>query len=133
MGGLLLVIPQVLIPSSVLFFQALLVMLDNNCYLLCSQEQGPIENSDYWGSGKDGVRSTEVENSRCDARHLVRLRPGGEHGGIEESPSVLLSFDAKSLPDKVMLGYISYPVQGFVPNPLWYFRCQAYGHGFSRV
>lgn len=35
----------------------------------------------------------------CEARHLVRLRPGGERGEIEESPSVLLSFDAKSLPD----------------------------------
>ncbi|CDQ57693.1 unnamed protein product [Oncorhynchus mykiss] len=27
-----------------------------------------------------------------------------------------------------MLGYISYPVQAFVPNTLRCYRCQAYGH-----
>ena len=32
-----------------------------------------------------------------------------------------------SLPDKVMLGYISYPVQAFVPTTLHCYRCQAYG------
>ena len=45
-----------------------------------------------------------------------------------KSLSVLLSFDVESLPDKVMLGYISYPVQAFVPNTLHCYRCQAYVH-----
>ena len=34
----------------------------------------------------------------------------------EESLSVLLNFDVESLPDKAMLGYISYPVHVFVAN-----------------
>ena len=46
----------------------------------------------------------------------------------EVSLSVLLSFDVESLPDKVMLGYISCPVQALVPNTLHCYRCQAYGH-----
>jgi hypothetical protein len=32
------------------------------------------------------------------------------------------------LADKVMLGYVRYPVRAFVPNPLRCFRCHAYGH-----
>jgi hypothetical protein len=47
---------------------------------------------------------------------------------VSESLSVLLSIDIESLPNKVMLGYISYPVQAFVPTTLRCYRCQAYGH-----
>ena len=64
----------------------------------------------------------------CDARRLMRRRQGGESGETEESLSVLLSFEAESSPDKLMLGYVSYPVSAFLPNPLRCFRCQAYGH-----
>ena len=46
-----------------------------------------------------------------DGHRLVRRRPGGERGETENSLSVLLSFDVKSLPNKVMLGYISYPIR----------------------
>ena len=49
-------------------------------------------------------------------------------GETEESLSVLLSFDVESLPDKVMLGYFSNPVQASVLNPLGCYGCQAYGH-----
>jgi hypothetical protein len=59
---------------------------------------------------------------------LVRHRQGGVSGGTEESLAVLLSFDVESLPDKVMLGYFSNPVQAFVLNPLGCYRCQVYGH-----
>ena len=38
--------------------------------------------------------------------------------GSVVTQSVLLSFDSESLPDKVMLGYMSYAVSAFVPNPL---------------
>ena len=30
--------------------------------------------------------------------------------------------------DKIMLGYTSYPVRAFVPNPLQCFKCNVYGH-----
>ena len=46
----------------------------------------------------------------------------------QKSLSFLLSFDVEFLPDKVMLGYINYPVRDFVPNTLRCYRCQAYGH-----
>ena len=34
----------------------------------------------------------------------------------------------ESLPDKLTIGYISYPVRAFVPNTLRCYRCRAYGH-----
>ena len=43
-------------------------------------------------------------------------------GETEESLSVLLSFEVESLPDKVKLGYISYPVRAYVPNTLRCYR-----------
>ena len=64
----------------------------------------------------------------CDARRLVRCRQRDKSGETEESLSALLSFDIEYLPDKVMLGCISYPVQAFIPNTLRRYRCQAYGH-----
>jgi hypothetical protein len=42
--------------------------------------------------------------------------------------SVLLNFEVESLPDKVKLGYMSYPVRAYVPNTLKCYSCQAYGH-----
>ena len=49
-------------------------------------------------------------------------------GETEKTLSILLSFDAESLPDKVQLGCVSYPMRAFVLNPIWCFKCQAYGH-----
>ena len=65
--------------------------------------------------------------SVCDAHRLVRLRPGVERN-TEGTLSVLLSFDAERLPDKDMLGFLSYPVRAFVLNPLRCFRCHVYVH-----
>jgi hypothetical protein len=64
----------------------------------------------------------------CDIHRLVQHRPGRERGETEKTMSILLSFDAESLSDKVKLGCVSYPVRAFIPNPLQCFRCQAYGH-----
>lgn len=57
------------------------------------------------------VLSVEVDQmnrnipSVCDARCLVRRRPGG-NGETDNTLSVLLSFDTEFLPHKVWLGYI---------------------------
>ena len=42
----------------------------------------------------------------------------GRKQGDVSGETVLLSFDVESLPDKVMLGYIRYPVRAFVTNML---------------
>ena len=56
---------------------------------------------------------------------LWPLLMGFGEAKTEVSQSVLLN---QSLPAKVMLRYISYPVRDFVPNPLQCFRCHIYGH-----
>lgn len=45
-----------------------------------------------------------------------------------DSMSVMLQFDQERMPDRVKLGYISYPVRPYVPPPLRCFKCQKYGH-----
>ena len=64
----------------------------------------------------------------CGARRLVQHRPAEELGESDKTLSVLLSFDAESLSDEVKFECVSFPMRAFVPNPLWCFRCQAYGH-----
>ena len=77
-------------------------------------EQEDFERSDY-------CSGIEVEQLKlkflcvCGTLRLVRRRPGGELGEPEKTLSVLLSFETEPLPDKVMLGYVRYPVS---PNNL---------------
>ena len=42
--------------------------------------------------------------------------------------SMVKQSHCQSLPDKVMLGYISYLVRAFVQNPVLCFRCNVYVH-----
>lgn len=45
-----------------------------------------------------------------------------------DSLSVMLQFDEEKMPERVKIGYVSYPVRPFVPPPLRCFKCQKYGH-----
>ena len=45
-----------------------------------------------------------------------------------ERLSVLLEFQDLVLPDKIKIGYMSFPVRPYVPPPLWCYKCQRYGH-----
>ncbi|XP_026142685.1 deoxyuridine 5'-triphosphate nucleotidohydrolase, mitochondrial isoform X2 [Carassius auratus] len=45
-----------------------------------------------------------------------------------DSLSVMLQFDEERMPERVKIGYVSYPVRPYVPPPLRCFKCQKYGH-----
>uniref|UniRef100_A0A146QDP1 Zn-dependent peptidases, insulinase domain-containing protein n=1 Tax=Fundulus heteroclitus TaxID=8078 RepID=A0A146QDP1_FUNHE len=45
-----------------------------------------------------------------------------------QSLSVLLEFHGDVLPDKIKIGFMSFPVRPYVPPPLRCFKCQRYGH-----
>lgn len=49
-------------------------------------------------------------------------------GKKEPTRTVLLYFSDELLPERVLLGYVSYPVRPFVPAPLRCFKCQRLGH-----
>lgn len=44
------------------------------------------------------------------------------------STTILLSFSDPCLPQRVMIGFVSYPVRQYVPDPLRCFKCQRLGH-----
>lgn len=46
----------------------------------------------------------------------------------EITGSVVLFFDAESLPERVSLGFQSFKVNTFIPRPIRCFKCQRYGH-----
>jgi hypothetical protein len=49
-------------------------------------------------------------------------------GKPEKTLSVMLSFDAESLPDKVKVVSVSYHVRAYVTKILLCFSCHVYGH-----
>ncbi|XP_049328199.1 uncharacterized protein LOC125787671 [Astyanax mexicanus] len=57
----------------------------------------------------------------------VRLK-GFRNGVKGDSLSVMILFDGDILPDRVYLGYISFPVRAYIPPPIRCFNCQRYGH-----
>ncbi len=67
----------------------------------------------------ENIRGGKVIN----VRRLYKTKEGQR----QESLSVLLTFEGK-MPEKVQMGYISYPVRVYVPMPLRCFKCQRMGH-----
>ena len=53
-------------------------------------------------------------------------------GRTEPTPTVLLTFNVPSCPDRIQLDYITYHVKKHIPNPLLCFNCGQYGHPESR-
>ncbi|XP_046402573.1 uncharacterized protein LOC124168397 [Ischnura elegans] len=51
---------------------------------------------------------------------------------VINTTSVILTFASDSLPDKVFVGYTSYQVRPYIPNPMRCFNCQHFGHISSR-
>ena len=49
-------------------------------------------------------------------------------GKIEQTPTLLLTFDMPTCPQKLELDYTTYHVQQHIPNPLTCYRCGGYGH-----
>lgn len=49
-------------------------------------------------------------------------------GVVKDSETVSIEFEEESVPKKVFLGFMSYPVRMFVPKPMRCFNCQRFGH-----
>lgn len=41
---------------------------------------------------------------------------------------IILTFDTPNLPQSIKAGYLNCPVRPYIPNPLWCFQCQRFGH-----
>ena len=77
-------------------------------------------------SDSDILGCAEESDGIIAARHLLRTNYATKVK--ETSNTVLLTFNCKTLPVTVCVGYERFPVALYVPNPLHCFRCQSYGH-----
>jgi len=68
------------------------------------------------------IRNTTVKD-------VKRMTRGPEK---KESETVVVEFDAKTIPKEIYFGFIKYSVREFVPKPMRCFNCQEYGHIASR-
>ena len=59
-----------------------------------------------------------------EAKRLKTTRNGEKCHSL----SVMIKIDETKLPDRVFIGYISYEVRPYVPQPLRCCKCQKYGH-----
>lgn len=53
-------------------------------------------------------------------------------GQLEDTQSVILTFNGTTLPSKIKLGWIQLDVRPYIPNPLRCFLCQHYNHPATR-
>ena len=51
---------------------------------------------------------------------------------VENTPTLLLTFNTPSCPTKLQLDYVTYHVKQYVPNPLICFKCGQFGHPEAR-
>lgn len=50
---------------------------------------------------------------------------------IIKTNTYIITFIKPLLPERIQIGYLSVPVDLYIPNPLRCFNCQKYGHGFN--
>lgn len=79
-----------------------------------------------------GVTMEELRKNLEGAKIIdaVRLQMTRE-GRRMDSLSVRLKLEGKEVPDRVKMGYISYPIRKYIAPPLRCYNCQRYGHTAS--
>ncbi|KAG7196383.1 hypothetical protein KM043_018835, partial [Ampulex compressa] len=71
----------------------------------------------------------EIENELKDQGIVKAKRMTTRRNGIvQDTASILLTFERPNLPDKVRAAMYSLPVRAYIPPPLRCFRCQKFGH-----
>lgn len=69
---------------------------------------------------KKGIQDVEV----IQIKRLLKTI----NGERVESPSVMIEFQENILPERIKIGFISFPVRPYIPPPLRCYKCQRYGH-----
>lgn len=102
---------------------------------VCKKEASEVRKFGDWGT--KGVISGIPLGKKLD--ELRKVIKGGtvlsvkrlqatRNGEKMDSPSVLLEFKEQVLPERVMIGYMSFYVREYVPPPVRCYKCQRYGH-----
>lgn len=67
----------------------------------------------------NNVKGGKIRNAR---RMTIK------NGEKRETETVLIEFEGEVLPQRIFIGYMSYPVKEYVQKPIRCFNCQRFGH-----
>lgn len=76
------------------------------------------------GEKMEDLKKTTKGGTVLNAKRLQATRDGEKR----DSMSVLLEFKETVLPERIMVGYMSFRVREYVPPPVRCYKCQRYGH-----
>ena len=93
-----------------------------------NQSRGTIQAYDLLDLSEDEVVGWLGEFGVVGAKRFTRKT----NGKVENTATILLTFDKPSCPTKLQLDYVTYHVHQYVPNPMLCYRCGRFGHPEAR-
>ncbi|KAI2645876.1 Nucleic-acid-binding protein from transposon X-element [Labeo rohita] len=102
---------------------------------VCKKEVGEVRKFGEWGT-KGVISGIPLGEKLVELRKVikggtvvsVKRLQANRNGEKLDSTSVLLGFKEQVLPERVMIGYMSFYVREYVPPPIRCNKCQRYGH-----
>ena len=90
-----------------------------------NSSKGVIRSRDLEGVN-DEVILQNLSSQGVTALKRIKIRRNDE---LIPTNTLILTFNKPLLPQSIKAGYLSIPVETFIPNPLRCFNCQKFGHG----
>ena len=85
--------------------------------------KGTIQAYDLLDLTEDEVTEWLSEFGVVGAKRFTRRSAGK----VEPTPTLLLTFDMPTCPQKIELDYVTYHIKKYIPNPLMCFNCGEFG------
>jgi len=82
---------------------------------------------DLSNCSKEEILDELGEQAVIDVNITVR----NDSGRRRNTNTYILTFRLSTVPRLIRIGYIRVPISEYIPNPLWCFTCQKFGHGSS--
>lgn len=89
-----------------------------------NQTKGVITCRDLLNCPVDEIVEELKEIGVVDAKRITTRK----NNQIEDTASVILTFERQTLPDRLKLAFYSLSVRPYIPAPMRCFRCQIFGH-----
>ena len=93
-----------------------------------NQSRGTIQAYDLLDLSETEVVGWLGEFGVVGAKRFTRKT----NGKVENTATILLTFDRPSCPTKLQLDYVTYHVHQYIPNPMMCYRCGRFGHPEGR-
>ena len=70
-----------------------------------------------------------IQSDNVKAIYRIKKRKEGKVDEYENTDNFVITFDTRTLPQSIKIGYEIVEVKAHIPNPRRCFKCQMYGHG----